>query len=89
MTNFIKIILTAVFGAIIEALLKVFKKSPEQIARERIDEILNENIERNNSDDPGYRLPSGTSDQWGETITTQTRVEPGKTNGIKRPASSS
>ena len=86
MTAFIKILLTAVFGAIIDTCLKVFRKSPEEKEREKNSEKINEAIDRIGSDDPGYRLPVGTSDKWGSSITTETRVEPGKTDGTKRPA---
>jgi len=85
MTAFIKILLTAVFGAIIDTCLKVFRKSPEEKAKEKYDKKINEAIERIGSDDPGYKLPVGTSDKWGSSITTKTRMEPGQTDGIKRP----
>lgn len=83
MTNFVKSLLTLLLGALIEALLKVFKKTPE----EKKDEQIKDGINRIGSDDPGYRLPSGTSDKWGETIAVKTRMESGQDDGTKRPAS--
>lgn len=87
MTEFIKILLTAIFGAIIDTCLKVLRKSPEEKAKEKYDKKINEAIERIDSDDPGYKLPVGTSDKWGETITTKTRLESGPADGAKRPTS--
>lgn len=85
MKNFIKSLLVLLFGAMIESIIKVFKKTPEEKKNEQIKNA----IDRVGSDDPGYRLPSGTADKWGETITTETRVESSKADGVKRPAGSS
>lgn len=85
MKNFVKSLLVLLFGALIESILKVFKKTPE----EKKDEQIKNGINRIGSDDPGYRLPPGTADKWGETITTETRMESGKDDGVKRPAGSS
>lgn len=86
MSSFLKILLTAIFGALWDVIKDKFKKSPEEKAKEKYDEKINQTIDRIESDDPGYRLPVGTADKWGETIATETRLESGADNGTKRPA---
>lgn len=79
-----KTLLSAFLGAIFDFVANRFKKSPEQIAKERAYEILNKNIDDLNSDRKPYELPVGTADQWGETVTTETRLESSQAGDIKR-----
>ncbi len=88
MTLLLKLLFVVVV-AVLTAILGNFKKTPEQKEKEKNREADNRYIDAINNDSTGYVLPPGTTDKWGETITTETRMESGKTDGVKRSDSPS
>lgn len=88
MTLLMKLLLVVIV-AVLTVIINNFKKPPEQKEKEKNREADNRYIDAINNDSTGYELPSGTSDKWGNEITTSPRMESGQADGAKRPDGSS
>lgn len=84
MTLLMKLLLVVIV-AVLTVIINNFKKPAEQKEKEKNREADNRYIDAINNDSTGYELPPGTADKWGDKITTETRMESGQTDGVKRP----